>query len=99
MFVLDSIGRSQSNSLSLRQTPMFPPNFARLSRVVVAVCAFALWEFIVGLALAGSPATGPLRRLDSNPRYFTDGSGKAVFLTGSHNWPNFKDNGHRLQEN
>ena len=28
-------------------------------------------------ARAQSPATGPLRRLESNPRYFTDGSGKA----------------------
>ncbi len=26
-----------------------------------------------------------------NPRYFTDGSGKAVYLTGSHTWPNLVD--------
>lgn len=32
------------------------------------------------------PKRGPLRRLASNPRYFTDGSGKAVYLTGSHVW-------------
>lgn len=36
-----------------------------------------------------APATGPLRVLASNPRYFTDGSGKAIFLTGSHTWANF----------
>jgi hypothetical protein len=36
---------------------------------------------------------GPLRRLATNPRYFTDGSGRAVYLTGSHNWVNFKDYG------
>ena len=47
---------------------------------------------------AGEPASGPLRRLDSNPRYFTDGSGKAILLAGSHNWHNFQDNGHRLPE-
>lgn len=41
-------------------------------------------------------ARGPLRLLNSNPRYFTDGSGKAVYLAGSHNWRNFQDNGHRL---
>jgi hypothetical protein len=29
---------------------------------------------------------GPLRVLESNPRYFTDGSGRAVYLTGSHVW-------------
>ncbi len=32
-----------------------------------------------------------LQVLESNPRYFTDGSGKAVYLAGSHTWPNFKD--------
>ena len=36
-----------------------------------------------------APATGPLRVLASNPRYFTDGSGKAIYLTGSHTWCNF----------
>ena len=43
------------------------------------------------------PATGPLKRLDANPRYFTDGSGKAVLLAGSHNWHSLQDNGHRLR--
>jgi hypothetical protein len=33
-------------------------------------------------------AKGPLRVLRSNPRYFTDGSGRAVYLTGSHTWDN-----------
>jgi hypothetical protein len=36
-------------------------------------------------------ARGPLRPFPANPRYFTDGSGKAVFLTGSHCWDNFQD--------
>jgi hypothetical protein len=39
------------------------------------------------------PATGPLRRLAANPRYFTDGSGKAIYLTGSHTWSNLQDTG------
>ena len=39
--------------------------------------------------------SGPLRILESNPRYFTDGTGKAVYLTGTHNWNNFQDTGHR----
>jgi hypothetical protein len=34
-------------------------------------------------------AAGPLRVLSTNPRYFTDGSGKAIYLTGSHTWNNF----------
>lgn len=34
---------------------------------------------------------GPLRVSDKNPRYFTDNSGKAVYLTGSHTWNNLVD--------
>ena len=29
---------------------------------------------------------GPLRKNPANPRYFTDDSGKAIYLTGSHTW-------------
>ncbi len=44
-------------------------------------------------------ATGPLRPHPTNPRYFADGarqpdgSLKAVYLTGSHTWPNLIDRG------
>jgi hypothetical protein len=31
---------------------------------------------------------GPLRILASNPRHFTDGSGKPIFFAGSHTWEN-----------
>ena len=34
---------------------------------------------------------GPLRVLPANPRYFTDGSGRAIYLTGTHTWNNFQD--------
>lgn len=40
-----------------------------------------------------SKATGPLRANPANPRYFTDGSGKAIYLTGSHTWANLMDRG------
>ncbi len=39
------------------------------------------------------PASGPLRVQPSNPRYVADGNGRAVYLTGSHTWSNFQDNG------
>jgi len=42
-----------------------------------------------------TPARGPLRVLAENPRYFTDGSGKAILLTGSHTWDNRQDIGSR----
>jgi hypothetical protein len=59
---------------------------------VATVCMLA-----PGNGIAAPPAAGPLKQLDSNPRYFTDGSGKAILLAGSHNWHNFQDNGHRLR--
>lgn len=34
---------------------------------------------------------GPLRRCSKNPRYFTDESGEAIYLTGSHTWSVFQD--------
>jgi len=41
-----------------------------------------------------SPAmAGPLHVSAANPRYFTDASGRAVLLSGSHTWTNFQDAG------
>jgi len=37
------------------------------------------------------PITSPLKALAANPRYFTDGTGKAIYLTGSHSWNTFQD--------
>jgi hypothetical protein len=42
-------------------------------------------------APVSKPITAPLRSLSTNPHYFTDGSGKAIYLTGSHTWNNFQD--------
>src|SRR5262245_54371251 len=39
----------------------------------------------------GGQGPGPLRVDPRNPRYFTDGNGKVVYLTGSHTWANLKD--------
>src|SRR5262245_4744640 len=41
-------------------------------------------------------ATGPLRVDPANPRYFTDGSGRAIYLTGSHTWDARQDMGTHL---
>jgi hypothetical protein len=38
-------------------------------------------------------ASGPLRKNPANGRYFTDGSGKAIYLAGSHTWANLLDRG------
>lgn len=55
-------------------------------RVGIAVFGVVLWA----VAPAGPPggrlvhAQGPLRVSNANPRYFTDGAGKAVYLAGAH---------------
>jgi hypothetical protein len=49
------------------------------------------------LALAAAPLAdaetiaGPLHVSTVNPRYFTDDSGRAIYLTGSHNWDVLRD--------
>jgi hypothetical protein len=44
-------------------------------------------------ATARVRARGPLQGGTVNPRYFTDGSGKAIYLTGSHTWASLQDIG------
>ena len=51
---------------------------------------------IIVLSLVNSAATQgaisvPLRAVASNPNYFTDDTGKPVYLTGSHTWNNLQD--------
>ncbi|MBK8047657.1 MAG: hypothetical protein IPK16_11335 [Anaerolineales bacterium] len=46
---------------------------------------------LAGLDGVSVLANGPLRVSSTNPRYFADGTGKIVYLTGSHFWLNFQD--------
>jgi len=48
----------------------------------LVVCVGTAWGF-----------EGPLRVCEKNPRYFADGRGEAVYLTGSHTWANLVDIG------
>ncbi len=56
--------------------------------IFAAVCFGALLP-----GLLAAEATGPLRVHPANPRYFANAAGKAVYLTGSHTWPNLQDMG------
>jgi hypothetical protein len=47
--------------------------------------------FVATAIARSTPITAPLRASPRNPNYFTDGSGKAVYLTGSHTWNNVQD--------
>jgi len=65
--------------------------FLALSILVAVSCAGApsAWQAVRPVG----PAKGPLRALPSNPRYFTDGTGRAIYLTGSLTWSNQNDQG------
>lgn len=54
----------------------------------MALCVVLL----VAVTACASDA-GPLRVHPQNPRYFTDKTGKAILLTGSHTWNNLVDMG------
>ena len=43
------------------------------------------------------PITSPLKVLKSNPNYFTNDTGKAIYLTGSHSWNTFRIGGRRAR--
>lgn len=53
----------------------------------------AVWTGALLCPAHGSEFNGPLRLCQENPRYFTDNSGKAILLTGSHHWYNLVDMG------
>lgn len=68
-------------------------------RIFIISVMFLLLGIVLFYFLSGvrettvAVATGPLRVYPTNPRYFTDGSGRAVYLTGSHTWDNLQDSG------
>lgn len=52
---------------------------------------FILLAFLVMGQLKAQSIDGPLRIHPENGRYFTDGSGRAIYLTGSHTWESFQE--------
>ena len=81
--------------VSLLVTAAFLSACSQFSTVDADKNATAMFTVCQRLPPAPPPASaaGPLRVLSSNQRYFTDGSGKAIYLTGSHTWTNFQDIG------
>jgi len=46
---------------------------------------------LILMPLASAQINGVLRPGGANPRYFTDDSGRAIYLTGAHTWANLVD--------
>ena len=56
----------------------------------IGALLLVLHLFLISNAAVGD-ATGPLRVSSDNPRYFTDGSGKAIYLAGWNIWGDIQD--------
>jgi hypothetical protein len=88
---------SQTAWLSLRSVIPSMSSDARLL-LPLALCVLFLsgCQGPAGVPLAPvreKIASGPLRVSVKNPRYFTNDSGKAIYLVGSHTWSNFPQRG------
>jgi hypothetical protein len=57
------------------------------------VLFLSIGVFLMAEQATAERAAGPLRVHPKNPRYFTVDGRRAVFLTGSHTWPNLVDMG------
>ena len=89
----------------LSSRPVECPSWRRVPAPLgFVLSALVLCFACSSLALAGEEGTpftpvrnptasGPLRKNPANGRYFTDGSGKAIYLSGSHTWANMLDRG------
>ena len=66
-----------------------------LRGVAAQIALVALVQLVwVSTCLSAAPsAAGPLHVHPDNPRYFTDGTGRAIYLTGAHTWNNLQNNG------
>jgi Family of unknown function (DUF6298) len=87
---------------SLRQQPLTIPlkyTLQSRQRIVVSVLSAALLAISCNactvLELSRGPTSPTLRAHPHplNPRYFTDGSGNVIYLTGAHTWANLQDHG------
>jgi hypothetical protein len=88
----------------IQKAPRIPN---KLSQAAQRVEKFIKWDLNPGITVTVNEktqtselpklrsvlATGPLRVSPDNPRYFTNNSGKAIYLTGSHTWANLQDSG------
>ncbi|MCP4258406.1 MAG: serine hydrolase [Planctomycetes bacterium] len=68
-------------------------NLAALKWILVSALFVSLSFVSLRVSAKDIRIQGPLRVLKDNPRYFTDDSGRAVYLTGSHTWSNLVDIG------
>jgi hypothetical protein len=57
-----------------------------MNYIVMKTLILISFSFLLLILLTVTVQADPLTVHPDNPRYFTDGSGKAIYMTGSHNW-------------
>lgn len=61
--------------------------------VLLKLMLFGTVPHAIVVSILKAQNNGVLRVHPTNPRYFTDNSGEAILLTGSHTWSSLQDNG------
>ncbi len=90
--------------IALNKLPKIVNKFSPMVAKAEAVISWGLRPTVVVKAgdsasttalpkIHSTATTGLLKVNPRNPRYFTDNRGKAIYLTGSHNWINKQDGG------
>src|SRR5262245_21571542 len=59
--------------------------------IIGSLSGAGAWGQTLPASCATTGIAGVLRVSPTNPRYFTNDCGKAIYLTGSHTWNNFPD--------
>jgi len=75
----------------MRKTTKWKKGVVKNVRSVAGLGLFILLSSLFNSHQAIGSETGPLTTHPTNPRYFADGTGKAIYLTGSHSWYFFQD--------
>ena len=66
------------------EDPVFWESTALVRHYIRFALGILSWLILVACFLAPAKAAGPLSVRSSNPRFFVDSNGKAVYLSGVH---------------
>ena len=85
----------RSQDVIVRKLKIFGKSLLHLVPAVISLYVIFVYSAYGGSnpfeSLRPNELRGPLSPCESNPRYFTDGSGMPIYLTGSHTWQNLVD--------
>jgi hypothetical protein len=72
----------------MARTPIAYAPVSQIKHTLILIeCVIIL---LTNFTIVSGAGVGPLRVHPTNPRYFADGTGRAIYLTGSHTWANLQ---------